>query len=108
MGKVINFNVNNVPMTKEQANILFNRMCVLVGNQNVITIKKATTLFGGNAVEYARGHNEKVGTYCNIFGIGERGGVEYLNYSGYLRAVSYHNIELEFESGVDTIDSDTR
>lgn len=108
MAKVYSFKGNNVPMTKEQATTLFNRSCILVGNQNVITVKKAVSLFGESATEYGKGKYEKLGLYSNTFGIGERGGVEYLTYGGYLRAVSYHNIELEFESEVDVIDSDTR
>lgn len=75
-------------LNKLQADELFRRESILIGRDDVIPTYKAVELFGEKAVCFAKGQKDN----WNAFGVGDFS-LDYLNYTGFLQAVSYYNVE---------------
>lgn len=87
------------PISKEAAEGLFQKECFLIGRSNGIDQDRAEKLLGKAAVKYGKG---KLGEDSNVYGLlleGEEEPIQtaYLYKSGFMRAVSYRNIELLLE-----------
>lgn len=76
-------------LNKLQADELFRREAVLIGSADVLPVSKAVALFGENAVSFAKDKDHK---HWNWFGVGDFD-LDFLRYSGFLRAVSFYNVE---------------
>ncbi len=75
-------------LNKLQADELFRREAVLIGRDDVIPEFKAVELFGEKAVSFAKTGNGN----WNAFGVSDFN-LGYLYYTGFLAAVSFHNVE---------------
>jgi len=77
-------------MNKAQAQALFAERAILIGSVDAIPEKTVTELFGEAAVAHA--HTlDNGGELCNAYGVGDYT-APYLTLSGFMRAVTYHNI----------------
>ena len=88
-------------LNRAQAQDLFEEKAVLIGGGDAIPEETVAELFGEAAVAHAHTLDKAGGSYCNAYGVGDYT-VPYLTLSGFLRAVTYHNIrklETERESG---------
>lgn len=63
---------------------------ILVGNMDVVPLKRAMRLFGADAVEFVTKLHD--GRLCNAYGIGDCY-ISYLTPMGIQRAVTYNNIK---------------
>lgn len=75
-------------LNKLQADELFRREAVLIGQDDVIPAFKAVALFGEKAVSFAKTGNGN----WNGFGVGDFT-LDYLTHTGFLAAVSFYNVE---------------
>ena len=76
-------------LNKLQANELFRCEAILIGSVDVLPVPKAVALFGEKAVSFAKDKEFKL---WGAFGVGDFT-TDYLNYTGFLAAVSYYNVE---------------
>ena len=77
-------------MNKAQAQALFAERAILIGSVDAIPEKTVAELFGEAAVAHA--HTlDNGGELCNAYGVGDYT-APYLTLSGFMRAVTYHNI----------------
>ena len=76
-------------LNKLQADELFRREAILIGRDDVLPVSKAVALFGEKAVSFAK---DKEFKHWGAFGVGDFT-TDYLNYTGFLAAVSYYNVE---------------
>lgn len=76
-------------LNKRQADELFRREAILIGRDDVLPASKAVALFGKKAVSFAK---DKEFKRWGAFGVGDFT-ADYLNYAGFLAAVSYYNVE---------------
>lgn len=75
-------------LTKEEADNLFMREAILVGNIDVIPYQRAIFLLGKDAVAFA-----KAGEDWNEYWLGSKEkSIKYLYKAGFRKAVTYHNI----------------
>lgn len=77
-------------INKEEAKKLFEKECVLIGRNDVITAETVKRLFGSEAYEFAKRINNMQNT--NAYGIGDIT-IEYLTYNGFLSAATFCNIK---------------
>ena len=77
-------------LSKEQAVLLFERNCVLLGSEDGVPLYLVRELCGDKAAKFAcRGQN---GKYGNAFGVGDYT-LSYVSKNGFLAAISFHNVE---------------
>lgn len=76
-------------LNKLQADELFRREAILIGLDDVLPIPRAVELFGEKAVSFAKDKDHK---HWSAFGAGDFN-LDFLRYSGFLRAVSFYNVE---------------
>ncbi len=78
-------------LNKAQAQALFEEKAILIGGGDAIPEQTVVELFGEAAVAHAHTLDKAGGSYCNAYGVGDYT-APYLTFSGFLRAVTYHNI----------------
>jgi len=78
-------------LNKAQAQALFAERAILIGGGDAIPEQTVVELFGKEAVAHAHTLDKAGGSYCNAYGVGDYT-APYLTLSGFLRAVTYHNI----------------
>lgn len=78
-------------LNKAQAQALFAERAILIGSGDVIPEETVVELFGEAAVAHAHTLDKAGGRYCNAYGAGGYT-ASYLTLSGFLSAVTYHNI----------------
>lgn len=75
-------------LNKEQAEKLFKRESVMIGDEDVIPDIRAIRCFGKEAVSFAHGIRDS-----NTYGLGKNNiSLPYLYKKGFQKAVTYHNI----------------
>ena len=84
-------------LNRAQAQALFEEKAILIGGGDAIPEETVVELFGEAAVAHAHTLDKAGGNYCNAYEVGDYT-APYLTVSGFLRAVTYHNIrKLETE-----------
>ena len=78
-------------LNRAQAQALFEEKAILIGGGDAIPEQTVVELFGKDAVAHAHTLDKAGGSYCNAYGVGDYT-APYLTLSGFLRAVTYHNI----------------
>ena len=78
-------------LNRAQAQALFEEKAILIGGGDAIPEETVVELFGEAAVAHAHTLDKAGGSYCNAYGVGDYT-APYLTLSGFLRAVTYHNI----------------
>lgn len=77
-------------LNKSQAYELFQRESVMIGDDDVVPVFRAAELLGERAVKFVENHFDR--RYSNGFGV-ESYTLNYLTLQGFLRAVSYYNVQ---------------
>lgn len=75
-------------LNKSDVEQLFDKESVFIGNKNVIHVKTVERLFGKNAADYGM---DKPGKDYNVY-TARGNNFKYLYYTGFEKAVTYHNI----------------
>ena len=84
-------------LNKQQAMELFLKNAILIGNEDQITVRTATIVFGADAVEYVLALPDGAGRYHNSYGFGGIGkDIRYMTLSGCMLAVTYNNVKDEW------------
>ena len=77
-------------LNKEQAVLLFEQDCVLLGSEDGIPLYLVREFCGEEAAQFAYRYRD--GEYGNGFGVGDYT-LPYVNKNGFLAAISFHNVE---------------
>lgn len=81
-----------VKLNKREANILFLRNTVLIGQRDVVTEETVKGLFGEHAVKHVHSLDTG-GRLYNTYGIGEYQ-QKYFTYEGFLTACTFNNVSI--------------
>ncbi len=78
---------------------LFDRESVFISKGNAVASKRARELLGNNAVDRVCENISLGGKEFNVYHIDDKAFITYLYYEGFMRAATYHNLEMLDECG---------
>lgn len=90
-------------LNKAQADALFQREAVLIGNRDVVPESRLVDLLGAEAVKHTKGLPGAGAALWSAYGIGGAS-VSYFTYRGFLEAVTYSNLR-QLLAGGDSSDA---
>lgn len=95
--------INKTILSKSQADALFQREAVLIGNRDVVPESRLADLLGAEAVKHTKRLPGASAALWNAYGIGGAS-VSYFTYRGFLEAVTYSNLR-QLLAGGDSSDA---
>lgn len=91
--------INKTILSKSQADALFQREAVLIGNRDVVPESRLADPLGAEAVKHTKGLPGAGAALWNAYGMGDGRSLPYFTYRGFLEAVTYNNLQLLADGG---------